>query len=123
MGTASLIKETKEMKMSYNMDTFSWDGHQIIAINPDFLENERRKVRQMSYLEAADYIMFGSAWSVIFKKIKWVREEKDGKATYTLDNSAAKYYNNSRKTHCFSCADIRLNEGIVRSAFLQFSTQ
>lgn len=26
-------------------------------------------------------------------------------------------YNNSRKTHCFSCADIRLNEGIVRSAF------
>lgn len=96
MGTASLIKETKEMKMSYNMDTFSWDGHQIIAINPDFLENERRKVRQMSYLEAADYIMFGSAWSVIFKKIKWVREEKDGKATYTLDNSAAKYYK-SRK--------------------------
>lgn len=80
------------MRMSYNTDAFSWDGHQIIAINPDFLRSERRKIRQMSYLEAADYIMFGSAWSVIFKRIKWVREEKDGEVTYTLDNSAAKYY-------------------------------
>lgn len=97
MGTASLIKETKEMKMSYNTDTFSWDGHQIIAINHDFLENERRKIRQMSYREAADYIMFGSAWSVIFKRIKWVREEKDGKVTYTLDNSSAKYYKSRKR--------------------------
>lgn len=80
------------MRMSYNTDTFSWDGHQIIAMNPDFLRSERRKIRQMSYLEAADYIMFGSAWSVIFARIKWVREEKDGEVTYTLDNSAAKYY-------------------------------
>lgn len=80
------------MRMSYNTGTFSWDGHQIIAMNPDFLRSERRKIRQMSYLEAADYIMFGSAWSVIFKRIKWVREEKDGEVTYTLDNSAAKYY-------------------------------
>lgn len=92
MGTASLIKEEEEMRMSYNTDTFSWDGHQIIAMNPDFLRSERRKVSQMSYREAADYIMFGSAWSVIFKRIKWVREEKDGEVTYTLDNSAAKYY-------------------------------
>lgn len=97
MGTASLIKEEEKMKMSYNTDTFSWDGHQIIAMNPDFLRSERRKIRQMSYLEAADYIMFGSAWSVIFKRIKWVREEKDGEVTYTLDNSAAKYYKSSKR--------------------------
>lgn len=97
MGTASLIKEEEDMRMSYNTDTFSWDGHQIIAMNPDFLRSERRKIRQMSYLEAADYIMFGSAWSVIFKKIKWVREEKDGNVTYTLDNSAVKYYKSRKR--------------------------
>ena len=96
-GMASRIKEEEDMRMSYNTDTFSWDGHQIIAMNPDFLENERRKIRQMSYLEAADYIIFGSAWSVIFKRIKWVREEKDGKVTYTLDNSSAKYYKSRKR--------------------------
>lgn len=80
------------MKMSYNTDTFSWDGHQIIAINPDFLENERRKVRQMTYGEAADYLMQTSKWSLIFRETGWERKETRGIVSYILDRSSVDYF-------------------------------
>ena len=83
------------MKMSYNMDTFSWDGHQIIDINPDFLENERRKISQMSYREAADYLLFESIWSVIFKRTGWVRKDTGGIVSYILDMSSVDYFDDS----------------------------
>lgn len=83
------------MRMSYNTDTFSWDGHQIIAINPDYLENERRKISQMSYREAADYLLFESSWSTIFKRTGWVRKDTDGIVSYILDMSSVDYFDYS----------------------------
>lgn len=79
------------MRMSYNMDTFSWDGHQIIAINPDFLENERRKVRQMSYLEAADYLMFDSMWSIAFRNSGWERRKDGSRIIYHRERHESCY--------------------------------
>ena len=87
------------MKTSYNTDTFAWDGHQIIAINPDFLKNERRKVSQMSYREAADYLLFESGWSAIFKRTGWVRKDTGGIVSYILDMSSADYFDDSCEYH------------------------
>lgn len=83
------------MKISHNTDTFAWDGHQIIAINPDYLENERRKLRQMSYREAADYLLFESGWSVIFKRTGWVRKDTGGIVSYIRDMSSVDYFDHS----------------------------
>ena len=48
----------------YETDTVSWDGRQFTAINPNFLKSEQEKVKKMTYVEATDYILFDSRWSI-----------------------------------------------------------
>lgn len=54
-----------------------WDGTRFVYVNPEFLKEEREKLKQMSYGDAAEYLMFDSAWSIAFKSSGWERR-KDG---------------------------------------------
>lgn len=81
----------------YETDTVSWDGRQFTAINPNFLKSEQEKVKKMTYVEAIDYILFDSRWSIAFRNIGWIRKEDDKAVTYTLDRSAFRYYRSRRR--------------------------
>ena len=79
------------MKNSVSPTTLSWDGTHFVDISQEFLKEERRKIRSMTYEEAADYILFGSAWSVAFRDAGWKRT-KSGKVTiYSRTRSKASY--------------------------------
>lgn len=79
-------------KANYKTSTFSWDGHQFTAMNPDFFKKERKKVRQMTYGEAADYLMQTSKWSLVFRETGWERKETRGIVSYILDRSSVDYF-------------------------------
>ena len=49
----------------------------------------------MSYREAADYLLFESSWSTIFKRTGWVRKNTDGIVSYILDMSSVDYFDYS----------------------------
>lgn len=94
-------KKEKKMTMSrygtadkenYETSTFSWDGHQFTAMNPDFFKKERKKVCQMTYGEAADYLMQTSKWSLVFRETGWERKETRGIVSYILDRSSVDYF-------------------------------
>lgn len=89
----------KNMRKDYHTETetVSWNGFRFTEINPDFMKREQRKIRQMTYLEAADYLLFGSEWSIAFSDAGWKRNEANGIVTYTLDRSSSEYLRRSRQ--------------------------
>lgn len=71
---------------------FGWDGTQFVYINPEFLKEEREKLRQMSYGDAADYLMFDSVWSLALKDRGWKEEHNGSNTTYVRKQHKSKYY-------------------------------
>ena len=69
-----------------------WDGTRFVCINPKFLKEEREKLRQMSYGDVADYLMFDSAWSIALKDRGWEKEHNDSHTTYVRMQHNSKYY-------------------------------
>lgn len=97
MGTASLIKEEEQMnkknseKEEWNPD-LAWDGTGFVHVSKEFLKEEREKLRQMSYGDAADYLMFDSMWSLALKDRGWEKKHNDGHTTYVRKQHNSKYY-------------------------------
>ena len=106
-------------KANYETSTFSWDGHQFTAMNPDFFKKERKKVRQMTYGEAADYHLCGSGWRIAFADLGWVRkEEADGVVTYSYEKSEARYFKSQqRRIESTDKAVITFNKGGRRAVY------
>ena len=80
------------MKTSYNTDTFAWDGTRFVYVNPEFLKEEREKLKQISYGDAADYLMFDSAWSFALKDKGWKKKHNDSHTTHVRIQHNSKYY-------------------------------
>ena len=56
------------MKNSVSPNTLSWDGTHFVDISQEFLKEERRKIRSMTYEEAdilpdeIEGVIFGRLW-------------------------------------------------------------
>ena len=68
-----------------------WDGTQFVYINPEFLKEEREKLRQMSYGDAADYLMFDSMWSIAFRNSGWERRKDGSRIIYHRERHESCY--------------------------------
>lgn len=69
-----------------------WDGTRFAYINPEFLKEEREKLRRMSCGDAADYLMFDSAWSLALNDRGWEKKHNDSLTTYVRKQHNSKYY-------------------------------
>ena len=78
-------------KEEWNPD-LAWDGTRFVHINPEFLKEERKKLRRMSYEDATDYLMFDSAWAIALKDRGWEKKHNDGHTTYVRKQHNSKYY-------------------------------
>lgn len=69
----------------------AWDGTRFVYVNPEFLKEEREKLRQMSYGDAADYLMFDSMWSIAFRNSGWERRKDGSRIIYHRERHESCY--------------------------------
>lgn len=84
------MSENKKATAAWNPD-LAWDGTQFVYINPEFLKEEREKLRQMSYGDAADYLMFDSMWSIAFRNSGWKRRKDGSRIIYHRERHESCY--------------------------------
>lgn len=86
-------EEMNEKKTEEEWDpALGWDGTRFVYVNPEFLKEEREKLKQMSYGDAAEYLMFDSAWSIAMKDRGWEKKRIGNRTTYVRTQHNSKYY-------------------------------
>ena len=80
----------KKTEEEWNPD-LAWDGTGFVHASKEFFEEERKRFESMSYEEIADYILFGSPWSIAFRNLGWTKTRNGSRIIYRREEYGSCY--------------------------------
>ena len=84
------MSKNKKAAAAWNPD-LAWDGTGFVHASKEFLAEERKKFESMSYEEIADYILFGSPWSIAFRNLGWTKTRNGSRTIYRREEYGSCY--------------------------------